>query len=166
MYKFIKNHVNQIMGVLLSVFSLVYIYLFQLVMEVVFHRDLNFFSFLAGGMLIIAGLLFFVTYCTPLIVILCKENICKEKKIGTILDHTDKGVKIEIENHIFVLPCKLKEKDYPKNSELVVYTDKKLDTLYLPVLNQPMHCIVGMIVSMLFIICSIFGFGAFIYFII
>ena len=62
-------------------------------------------------MLIIGGLLFFVTYCTPLIVILCKEHICKEKKVGTILDHTDKGVKIEIENHIYTIPCKLKEKD-------------------------------------------------------
>ena len=165
MYKFLKNHVSQIMGVLLSILSLAYLYVFDFVMENMFSTKLTFWLFLAGGMFIIAGLIFFVSYCTPLLVITCKEKICTEKKIAKILDHTDKGTKVSMDENVYVIPCKLKKKNNPVDSEIVVYTDKKVDTIYLPVHGQTLRCIIGMIVSMAFIVCSIFGLGAFIYYI-
>lgn len=164
MYKFLKNHVSQIMGVLLSVLSLTYLYIFEFVMDKMFHTELNFLLYLVGGMLIIAGLIFFVSYCTPLLVITCKEKLCTDKKIAKILDHTDKGTKVEIENNIYTIPVRLKKKDNPVDSEIVVYTDRKEDNIYLPIPKQTIRCIIGMVVSMAFIVCSIFGLGAFVFY--
>ena len=157
MNKFIKNHVSQILGVTLSVFSLVYIYLYELLVENLCGARLNLFLFLVGGMFIIGGLIFFSCHCGPLMVITCKEKMCTLKQTAKILSHTDKGTKLQIDDSVYVLPCKLSKKKYPVDSEIEVYTDKEFSTIYYPIKGEPVRHIIGMIVSIVFVFVSIVG---------
>ena len=157
MNRFIKNHVSQILGVVLSVFSLIYIYLYQLLVETLCGANLNLFLFMAGGLFIISGLIFFACHCGPLMVITCKEKICTLKQPAKVLNHTDKGTKIQIDDTVYILPCKLSKRKYPVDSELEVYTDKDLTTIYYQIKGESVRHIIGMIISIVFIFVCIVG---------
>ena len=155
MYKFVKSHASQILGVLLSIFSLVYIYLFELLVRTLCGESPNLLLFMAGGMLIIAGLLFFICHCGPLIVITCKEKICTVKQTAKIVNYSDKGVKLLIDDTILILPCKISKRKHPVDSDLEVFTDKDTTTVYYPIKGESIRHIIGMVVSIIFIFVSI-----------
>ena len=156
MNKFIKNNVGQIIGLIVSLFSLGYIYIFESIFYAMYHTQPNFWVFMAGGLFIISGLLFFSVHCTPVLVITAKEKLCKVPAKAKIVTYTSKGIKLMVDDVILILPRKLKEKEHPEGSELDIFVDKDLETVYYPVKNDIIMHIIGMIVSMLYIIISIF----------
>lgn len=157
MYKFIKNRASQILGVLLSVFSLIYIYLFELLVRTLCGESPNLLLFMAGGLLIISGLLFFICHCGPLVVITCKEKICTVKQTAKVVNYSDKGVKILVDDTVLVLPCKISKRKHPVDSDIEVYTDNDLTTAYYPIKGESTRHIIGMIVSIIYIFVCIVG---------
>ena len=151
MYKFIKKNANHIIDLIVSLFSLVYIYMFTLTIDVLYGRSPSFFMFMAGGLFIISGLIFFTSHCGPLLIITCKENLCKIKQTAKVVSHTDKGVRLLVEDTVLILPCKLDKKKHPVDSDLEVFVDNDLNTVYYPIKKEVRNRILGMILSIVYI---------------